>query len=130
MIGTRMVRIPAFIASDRSMLPDEFNANRLSAAPDHGAVPSGPGVARERQSQFPRQYIGIIHRELGARGRDILHHRLARREATFECDLFGVARRFVDFPLLGRSCHSNCTPKTTALRRQALETVAALPESL
>src|ERR1700691_3367277 len=103
MTGTRRLRIALFIASDRSVLPDEFDAHRLSAAPDHGTVSPGPGVARERQPQFRWQYIGIIHRDLSAGGRDILHHALACRKTTFEGDPCGLAQRFTRFPLLGHS---------------------------
>src|ERR1700722_19963383 len=109
MTGKRMLRITLFIASNRSMLPDEFDAHRLSATPDHSTVSAGPGVARERQPQFRWQYIGIVNRDLGAGGGDILHHALARRETTFEGDPCGLAQRFTRFPLLGHSHHSHCS---------------------
>jgi hypothetical protein len=51
-IARRVFRIPPFIACRPLLLPDELDADRLSATPDHFAGSAGPGVARERQPQF------------------------------------------------------------------------------
>src|SRR4029078_978605 len=54
-ITSRDFFIPPFSAAGRPALPDELDADRLAAAPDHLALPPGPGVARKRQAQFGRQ---------------------------------------------------------------------------
>jgi hypothetical protein len=51
-IARRLFRIPPFIACHLFLLPDELDAHRLSATPDHFAGAAGPCVARERQPQF------------------------------------------------------------------------------
>ena len=83
--------MPPFIAPRPPRLRHEFDANRLAAAPDHFAGPAGPRVARERKPQFGRQRVGIVNRDLRARGRHILHHAGPRREAALERDPSGLA---------------------------------------
>jgi F0F1-type ATP synthase membrane subunit c/vacuolar-type H+-ATPase subunit K len=46
---SRIFRIAPFIVDARGWLADELDARRLSPAPDHFAVPAGPGIARKRQ---------------------------------------------------------------------------------
>jgi hypothetical protein len=48
-IARRVFRILPFIASNRSMLPDELDPDRLAAPPDHFAVSPGSRVALESQ---------------------------------------------------------------------------------
>src|SRR6266852_8708155 len=97
-IARRMFRIPPFIAYHPVLLPDELDADRLSATPDHFAGPAGPCVARERQPQFRGQHVGIINGDLGAGRGHVLHHAWARREAALEDDPAGLAHRFARFP--------------------------------
>src|ERR1700730_5266765 len=63
-ITTKVFLILSFIARRRLLLPDELDAHRLAAAPDHFAISPGPGVARKRQAQFGGQRVGIVDRDL------------------------------------------------------------------
>src|SRR5882724_8975082 len=80
-----------FIACHPLLLPDELDADRLSAAPDHFAGSAGPCVACERQPQFRWQHVGIINSDLGTGRGHVLHHALARREAAIKGDPAGLA---------------------------------------
>ena len=97
-IARRVFRIPPFIACHPLLLPDELDADRLSATPDHFAGPAGPCVARERQPQFRGQHVGIINGDLGAGRGHVLHHAPARRVAAIEDEPAGLAQRFAHFP--------------------------------
>jgi hypothetical protein len=90
-------------------LLDELDAERLSATPDDFAIASRPCIARERQPQLAGQKAGITNRDLGTRGRQILHHARPRREAAVKRDPSGLVKRFARFPLLGCSGHFNCS---------------------
>ena len=79
----------------------EFDADRLAAAPHHFAGPAVARVARECQPQLRRQRVGILDRDLGARGRQVLHHAGPRRKAALERDPAGLAQRFARLALLG-----------------------------
>src|SRR3981189_1970963 len=97
-IARRVFRIPPFIACHPLLLPDELDADRLSATPDHFAGPAGPCVARDRQTQFRSQHVGIINGAPGAGRGHVVDHALARREAAIEGDPAGLAQRFAHFP--------------------------------
>jgi hypothetical protein len=104
-MARRVFRIPPFIAEELLLLLNELDADGHSATPDHLAVSSGPGVARERQPQSGGQRVGIVNRDLRARGGHILHQALARGEAAFEGDPSGLLQGFARFPLLGYGGH-------------------------
>ena len=93
-IARRVFRIPPFIACHPLLLPDELDADRLSATPDHFAGPAGPCIACERQPQFRGQHVGIVNSDLGTGRGHVLHHALARREAAIKGDPAGLAQRF------------------------------------
>src|SRR6476469_254792 len=95
----RMFRIPPFIADGRWPLPDELDADRGSATPDHFAASPRSGVALERQPQLGRQRIGIIDRDLGPRTGHILHDAGTRGKAAIEEDPGTLLERFSRFPL-------------------------------
>jgi hypothetical protein len=68
------------------MLPDEFDANHLAAAPDDGAVAPLSGVARERQPEAGGQHDRLLGRDFRTGCGQILHDALTCREAAFERD--------------------------------------------
>src|SRR5438445_11553639 len=49
-------------------LPDESDADRISAAPDHLTVSPRPRVARKCQPQRAGQRVCVVGRDFGARG--------------------------------------------------------------
>src|SRR6266566_3607542 len=67
-------------------LPDESDADRISAAPDHLTVTSRPRVACKCQPQRVGQRACLIGRDPGTRTRDVLHHAGARGEAAVKRD--------------------------------------------
>ena len=75
-------------------LAHELDAEGLAAPPDHFAVSSGPGVARERQPKLRRQRVVIVDNDLRPGRRDVMHHALARSKAAIERDPSGLAHRF------------------------------------
>ncbi len=75
-------------------LPDEFDAERFAAAPNHFAPPARPRVAREGEPQPARQHAAILHRDLRAGRGHIVHDALARRKAAVEGDPSGLLHRF------------------------------------
>src|ERR1700760_2310942 len=61
MIAGRIKRIAPCSAHREGSLPDEFDAQHFPAAPDHFAIPPGPGIARKRQPQPAAEHVGIFH---------------------------------------------------------------------
>src|SRR6266566_3086708 len=66
--------IPPFTARRRIRLAHELDAEGLAAVPDHFAISSGPGIARERQPQLRGQRVVIVDDDLRTRRREVLHH--------------------------------------------------------
>src|SRR6185437_4956880 len=104
-IAIRTFRIAPFIAARPILLADELDAERLSAVPDHFAIPPGAGVARECQPEPAGQHAGILEGDLGSRTRDIVYHTRAGRKAAIKGDPPGLTQRFARFPLSAWSNH-------------------------
>src|SRR5712671_3476378 len=81
-------------------LPDELDAERFSAAPNHLALAPRSRVAREREPQPARQRAGIFHRELRTGRGHIAYHALTCREAAVEGNPPRLVQRFARFALL------------------------------
>src|ERR1035438_7992431 len=111
------------------LLADEFDADRISATPDHLTVSPRPRVRRKRQPQRAGQRACVVGCDFSARARDVLHHAGAHREAAVKRDPAGPAQRFARFTLLGRGHCIYSSRSSPHLLPRALEIVARYMES-
>src|SRR6185437_544981 len=97
-----MVRMPRpFSANAWAPLAHELHAGGFAATPDHLALVTGARIARKRKPQGGGQRGGLVEADLGTGARNILHHAMARGEATIERDPRRLAEQFTRFPFSG-----------------------------